>query len=83
MEEHDIHSIAVKQQVVREYFAGVKLFSLARRHGVSLTVIRTWVDEYFHGLDGNHVSSDGDGASEAASAARERHPATSKRRDDT
>lgn len=48
MEEHNTYSVAFKRQMVREYFAGVKLYSLARRHNLSLATIRTWVDEHFH-----------------------------------
>ena len=43
-----------KRQVVQEYLAGVKLYSLARRHGVSITEIRTWADQYLYPSQGSH-----------------------------
>ena len=43
---HRTHSIAFKRQVVQEYLAGETLHGLARRHGLSRTPIRIWVDKY-------------------------------------
>lgn len=54
MEKSSLHSPAFKRQVVQEYFAGAKLYSLARRHGLSLTAIRTWVDQYLYPSQRSH-----------------------------
>ena len=43
---HRTHSIAFKRQVVQEYLAGETLHGLARRHELSRTLIRIWVDKY-------------------------------------
>ena len=43
---HRTHSIAFKRQVVEEYLAGETLHGLARRHDLSRTLIRLWVDKY-------------------------------------
>ena len=43
---HRTHSIAFKRQVVEEYLAGETLHGLARRHDLSRTLIRIWVDKY-------------------------------------
>ena len=43
---HRTHSIAFKRQVVEEYLAGETLHGLARRHELSRTLIRIWVDKY-------------------------------------
>ncbi len=43
---HRTHSIAFKRQVVQEYLAGETLHGLARRHDLSRTLIRIWVDKY-------------------------------------
>ena len=42
---HRTHSIAFKRQVVQEYLAGETLHGLARRHDLSRTLIRIWVDK--------------------------------------
>ena len=46
MAKHRTHSIALKRQVVQEYLAGETLHGLARRHELSRTLIRIWVDKY-------------------------------------
>ena len=46
MTKHRTHSIAFKRQVVQEYLAGETLHGLARRHELSRTLIRIWVDKY-------------------------------------
>ena len=43
---HRTHSIAFKRQVVQEYLAGETLHGLARRHDLSRTLIRIWVEKY-------------------------------------
>ena len=43
---HRTHRIAFKRQVVQEYLAGETLHGLARRHDLSRTLIRIWVDKY-------------------------------------
>ena len=40
------HTIPFKRQVVREYLAGETLQGLARRHNLSRSLIRSWVDKY-------------------------------------
>ena len=46
MAPHRTDSIAFKRQVVQEYLAGETLHGLARRHDLSRTLIRLWVDKY-------------------------------------
>ena len=46
LRKHRTHSIAFKRQVVQEYLAGETLHGLARRHDLSRTLIRIWVDKY-------------------------------------
>ena len=46
MAKHRTHSMAFKRQVVQEYLAGETLHGLARRHDLSRTLIRIWVDKY-------------------------------------
>ena len=46
MAKHLTHSIAFKRQIVQEYLAGETLHGLARRHELSRTLIRIWVDKY-------------------------------------
>ena len=46
MARHRTHSITFKRQVVQEYLAGETLHGLARRHDLSRTLIRIWVDKY-------------------------------------
>ena len=49
---HRTHSIAFKRQAVQEYLAGETLHNLARRHELSRTLIRIWVDKYEAGAFG-------------------------------
>ena len=46
MAKHRTHSIAFKRQVAQEYLAGETLHCPARRHDLSRTLIRIWVDKY-------------------------------------
>ena len=46
MRKHRTHSIAFKRQVVEEYLAGERFCGLARRHNLSRTLIRLWVEKY-------------------------------------
>ena len=46
MAKHLTHSIAFKRQIVQKYLAGETLHGLARRHELSRTLIRIWVDKY-------------------------------------
>src|SRR5436305_8810783 len=46
MARHRTHSIEFKRQVAHDYIAGETLHSLAKRHGLSRTLIRIWVQKY-------------------------------------
>ena len=46
MAKHRTPSIDFKRQVVQEYLAGETFHGLARRHELSRTLIRIWVDKY-------------------------------------
>jgi len=46
MARHRIHSIEFKRQVAHDYVAGETLHSLAKRHDLSRTLIRIWVQKY-------------------------------------
>ena len=46
MAKHRTHSIAFKRQIVQEYLAGETFYNLSRRHDLSRTQIRIWVDKY-------------------------------------
>ena len=46
MAKHQTHSMAFKRQVAQGYLAGETLHGLARRHDLSRTLIRIWVDKY-------------------------------------
>ncbi len=54
---HRTHSIAFKRQVVQEYLAGETLHGLARRHDLSRTLIRIWVDKYEAGAFDEEVET--------------------------
>jgi transposase-like protein len=43
---HRIHTIDFKRQVAHDYVAGETLHSLAKRHDLSRTLIRIWVQKY-------------------------------------
>ena len=75
------HSPTFKRQVVQEYLAGAKLYSLARRHDLSLTVIRTWVDQYLYPSQGSHrcESDAGDGNVEGNGTVQDSETATVER----
>ena len=46
MAKHRSHSIAFKRQVAQEFMAGETLHGLAKRHELSRTLIRIWVQKY-------------------------------------
>ena len=46
MAKHRTQRIAFNRQVVQEYLAGETLHGLARRHDLSRTLFRIWVDKY-------------------------------------
>jgi transposase len=46
MARHRTHSIEFKRQVAHDYVAGETLHSLAKRHDLSRTLIRIWVQKY-------------------------------------
>ena len=70
---HRAHSIAFKRQVVQEYLAGETLHGVARRHDLSRTLIRIWVDKYEAGaFDEDAEAADTIQEHEARIAALER-----------
>ena len=70
---HRTHSIAFKRQVVQEYLAGETLHGLARRHELSRTLIRIWVDKFEAGtFDEDAAAADTIQEYEARIAALER-----------
>ena len=75
------YSTAFKRQVVQEYLAGVKLYSLARRHGLSVTEIRRWADQYLYPSQGSHRCEAGacERNAEAATTARDYEAAAVER----
>jgi transposase len=46
MARHRTHSIEFKRQVAHDYMAGETLHGLAKRHDLSRTLIRIWVQKY-------------------------------------
>jgi transposase len=46
MARHRTHSIEFKRQVAHDFIAGETLHSLAKRHDLSRTLIRIWVQKY-------------------------------------
>ena len=55
MAKHRTHSITFKRQIVEEYLPGETLHGLDRRHNLSRTLIRIWVDKYEAGaVDEEH-----------------------------
>ena len=50
MARHRTHSIEFKRQVAHDYVAGETLHSLAKRHDLSRTLIRIWVQKYEAGV---------------------------------
>ena len=45
MAKHRSHSTEFKRQVVQEYLGGETLHGLAKRHDLSRTLIRIWVQK--------------------------------------
>ncbi|TPI68141.1 transposase [Mesorhizobium sp. B3-1-3] len=43
MAKHRTHSMEFKRQVAQEFLSGETLYSLAKRHDVSRTLLRIWV----------------------------------------
>ena len=43
MAKHRSHSVEFKRQVAQEFLAGETLHGLAKRHDLSRTLIRVWV----------------------------------------
>ena len=46
MAKHRSHSIAFKRQVAQEFIAGETLHALAKRHDLSRSLVRIWVQKY-------------------------------------
>lgn len=46
MARHRTHSVVFKRQVVQGFLAGETLHGLAKRHDLSRTLIRVWVETY-------------------------------------
>jgi transposase-like protein len=44
MVKHRTHSLAFKRQVAQEFLAGETLLGLAKRHDLSRSPIRVWVE---------------------------------------
>lgn len=73
MARHRTHSTDFKRQVAQDYMAGETLHSLARRHDLSRTLIRIWVQKHETGaFDDETVAVDAIEAYEARIAALER-----------
>jgi transposase len=50
MAKHRSHSVEFKRQVAQEFLAGETLHGLAKRHDLSRTLIRVWVEKYEAGV---------------------------------
>ena len=73
MAKHRSHNIEFKRQVVQEYLGGETLHGLAKRHDLSRTLIRIWVQKYeAGGLDEDAAAADMIQEYEARIAALER-----------
>jgi transposase len=73
MAKHRTHSIEFKRQVVQEYLGGESLHALAKRHGISRSLIKVWVAKYeAGGLDSDAAAADVLADYEARIAALER-----------
>jgi transposase len=73
MARHRTHSIEFKRQVAHDYIAGETLHSLAKRHDLSRTLIRIWVQKYEAGaFNEDAAAADLVEACEARIAALER-----------
>ncbi|MER9940306.1 transposase [Mesorhizobium sp. M0088] len=46
MARHRSYSITFKRQVVQEYLSGETLYSLAKRHDITRTLIGVWIGKY-------------------------------------
>ncbi len=46
MAKHRRHSIAFKRRIAQAYHAGETVHGLARDHGLSRSLIRTWVEKF-------------------------------------
>jgi len=46
MARYRSHSVAFKRQVAQEFVAGETLHSLAKRHDISRTLIRVWLQKH-------------------------------------
>ena len=81
MADKRTYSTAFKRQVIQEYLAGGKLYSLARRHGVSITEIRTWADLYLYPSQGSHPCDAGacPGETEVATTVQDDEAAAAER----
>jgi len=73
MARHRSHSVEFKRQVAQEFLAGETLHGLAKRHDISRTLIRIWVEKYEAGaFDDDAQAADLIQAYEARIAALER-----------
>src|SRR4051812_49907394 len=73
MAKHRSHSTEFKRQVVQEYLGGETLHGLAKRHDLSRTLIRVWVQKYEAGsFDEDAAAADMIEEYEARIAALER-----------
>ena len=73
MAKHRSHSTEFKRQVVQEYLGGETLHGLAKRHDLSRTLIRIWVQKYEAGsFDEDAAAADMIEEYEARIAALER-----------
>ena len=73
MAKHRSHSTEFKRQVVQEYLGGETLHGLAKRHDLSRTLIRIWVQKYEAGsFDEDAAAADMIEGYEARIAALER-----------
>ena len=72
MARHRTHSIEFKRQVAHDYVAGETLHSLAKRHDLSRTLIRIWVQKYEAGAFEDAAAVDLIATYEARIAALER-----------
>jgi transposase-like protein len=50
MAKHRSHSIEFKRQVAQEFLAGETLHGLAKRHDISRSLIRVWVQKFEAGV---------------------------------
>lgn len=58
MAKHRSHSVAFKRQVAQEFLAGETLHGLSKRHDVSRTLIRIWVQKYEQGAFDDDAQAD-------------------------